>query len=191
MFAYCNNNPVLYEDSSGNLCRACIIAIPDGGGDTAEDDEEYTFESILDKFRNSDNSYSIYDNQRNKPPKAYHEQVFAFSASGASFSLLEGDLTLGSVSATLITGGWEFENWELSLFDLGHAEASLGIEDYHFSAGAMASLWTPSISFSVGIIDITIEGHVGSVGFTAELGRKGVKIGAAEGYGASIAISWD
>ena len=32
---------------------------------------------------------------------------------------------------------------DLSLFDIGHAEASLGIDDYQVSAGVIASAWSP------------------------------------------------
>ena len=38
MFAYCNNNPVMYRDDSGNAPSHVMVALYDGGGSTSYND---------------------------------------------------------------------------------------------------------------------------------------------------------
>lgn len=123
--------------------------------------------------------------------KMFHEQISVIEADPASLDIANGEITLGSVDATFITGGWEFDNFDLSLLDFGHAQAAMGWNGSKLELGAMASIWTPSITWSIGNVDISLCGHVGSVGGTINIGENGIKVGASGGWGVSLSIEWD
>ena len=189
MYGYCNNNPVLYCDPCGNCIHFWfLLGLVDCDACRAK---KQSNNSAIDSFKNSDGSYSLYDNKRDDPNNVFHEQIAVVSASEASFSLSEGDLTLGSVDATLMTGGWEFDNVDLSLLDIGRAEASAGISDGNLSLSAMASIWTPSITIDCFFFELSLSAHVGSVGGEIKIGPDEINVGAAAAFGASLSISWD
>ena len=146
----------------------------------------------LDKYaRNEDGTYSFYDNQRSRFKKSvFHEQVLAFTPSKPSLNLKEGNIGVGSLSIDALTGGWEGEYANLSLFDFGHAEVSFGMSDYHISVGAFVSAWSPS--FSVNIFGATLEigAEVGAVGKMLEFGKHGFKIKSADIIGITIGLTW-
>lgn len=91
---------------------------------------EYSFNSgpvSPSDFRNSDGTYSIYDNLRNHPDSVFHEQAFVLDMDGFEFDTENDGLpTYASASVTFMTGGWEFDNVDLSLLDFGRAEVSAG-----------------------------------------------------------------
>ena len=185
MYAYCNNNPVNAYDPCGTCIHYWFLL------GLVDCDDCKKSKSFIDDFKNSDGSYSLYDNKRNDPDKRFHEQAFVTSASGASFDLLEGEATLGSIDATLITGGWETENLDISLFDIGKAEASAGLSKGQFSLSAMASVWSPSVGFNIFGVNISLTAHAGSAGAKIEAGSRGFSIGAAAVFGVGLSVSWD
>lgn len=144
----------------------------------------------IDDFLNPDGTFSLYDNKRNNPSKKFHEQLFVFSTSPASFDIRSGDVSLGSADATLITGGWEFDDVDPSLLDIGRVEAALGYEDGHASLGATASVWSPSATFETALCDISLGFNVISYGAKLEAGSKGFKLDLGFGlWGFSIDLS--
>ena len=185
MFAYCNNNPQTYCDPCGTCIHFWFLL------GLLDCDKCKSGPAFIDDFKNADGSYSVYDNKRDDPDRVFHEQVLAVNASGASLSPKDGELTLGALDVTVMTGGWEFEHFDLSLLDLGKAEASAGLTDSQFSLSAMASIWAPSVTWTIWGVDISLSAHVGSVGAALELGSDGVEIGAASGWGIGLSISWD
>ena len=105
-----------------------------------------------------------------------------------SFRWSEGNVGLGSVSFDAATGGWEWEHASLSLFDFGHAEASAEIESGSFSFGAMASVWSPSLSFEIFGTTVELEAEVGSVGGGISMGSDGASIGGSFLFGAKLSL---
>ena len=89
-----------------------------------------------------------------------------------------------------IVGGWEWENVDLSLLDVGTVKLSGGYENGVFDLSAMASLWTPSITVTMWDVDITISAHVGSIGGKYIMGNNKFDIAGAGGYGVGISASW-
>ena len=153
MFAYCNNNPVMYVDPTGarpvNEIQADIDVleafIKEARYAIANQTTTLNAEDMLhyaqrlsalkqelaevSPFLNQDGTYSLYDNQRHNPDRLFHEQIAALKYSGPSFSPKNGDVTLGSYEASVYTGGWEWDHADLSLFDFGRASFAAGLTD--------------------------------------------------------------
>ena len=147
-------------------------------------------EWLNENARNKDGSYALYDNQRFNKDAVFHEQILAFTPSGPSFNLKEGNIGLGSLAVDGITGGWEGEHANLSLLDFCHAEVSAEMKNGQVSVGALASIWSPS--FSVTFFGVTIElgAEVGAIGAGIDIGKKGFKAKGAYAFGASLSVSW-
>lgn len=153
-------------------------------------------------LKNKDGTYSLYDNQRNDTiKKRFHEQIFVFEVSEPSVSKEiskpseSGNIIgFGSRSMTLITGGWEFENIDLSLLDFLTAQVAAEINSKKgFEFGAMVSIWTPSVTFSIGSYDIKLEANIGSFGRVVKIldpsdPLKNAKFGKADVFGLTISF---
>ena len=197
MFAYCNNNPVNMIDSSGDVPDKILLKnaeIYAAGGNVAmcgwkNNIAEGTISSD-NKFKNKDGTYSLYDNHRNNPDSVFHEQILSGKVSTPSLSLKDGNITLGSASATLITGGWEFDHVDISLFDIGQAKIAAGYQDNMFELGAMASAWVPSVALKFGDFSINLSAHVGSIGAKIDAQSGNINISGAYGYGLGLSIKW-
>ena len=138
--------------------------------------------------KNKDGSYSLYDNQRKSPDSIFHEQILSGKASAPSFSV--ENFSLGSVSANVMTGGWEFEHVDISALDILHAEAGIGVEDGQFNATAMASVWSPSITIKIWDIEITLSGHIGAISGEVNFGAGNIDLQAAGGLGLGLSVNW-
>lgn len=168
LYAYCGNCPIVFFDFTG---------LNSGS-----------------EFQNSDGTYSLYDNDRFGNKNAWHEQLFVITPSGPSWDLENGSVGLGSVEGDVFTGGWEWEHADLSLFDLGHAEAGLEIKDGAIDIGAQASIWSPSASVTVGGVKTEVGIEVGAIGLSAKgswnVNSKGFEIYIAFGLGIKLSVSW-
>ena len=94
------------------------------------------------------------------------------------------------ISADLFTGGWETEYTDLSLFDFGHSEANFEISNDGFNIGAMASIWNPSLEFSVWGVTLEIGAAVGSVGIGGKKEANSIEYKIGLGTGGFFKISW-
>ena len=159
-------------------------------GDWLEDAGDWLNENA----RNKDGSYSLYDNDRFRDRDSFHEQIFAFtpSGSGLDFDASDGNVGIGGkLEADVITGGWEGKKANLSLLDFGHAEASAEISSANgVSFGALASIWSPSFSFSIGNVSIEIGAEVGAIGAGRTKIENGVSFYGAYGIGGSVSVSF-
>ena len=207
LYSYAGNNPIMFIDSNGQCITAYLkgytgacpgINSPDCYDNYSPADLPYagdvnsqSNESLLDKLKNDDGTYSLYDNRRHDPDSIFHEQSFVFDFSEPSFDLSNGDVGLGSVEGTLITGGWEFEHLDLSLLDFGHVETGLEFSDGGLYAGALASFWSPSITVNFGNVKIGISAEVGAVGGQLNLSNGKFSAKAAGGIGAGLIIEWE
>ena len=148
-------------------------------------------EWLNENARNKDGSYALYDNQRFDEDAFFHEQILAVTPSGPSFDLRTGNIGLGSLEVDAITGGWEGEYVNFSLFDFGHAEAGAEIKNGDIKFGALASIWSPSFSFSIGKLSVDIGAEVGAVGAGFKKVNNGFSLFGAYGFGGSFTFSWN
>jgi len=201
MFAYCDNNPVMLSDPDGT-CPICGLApclscnntktvIP-----TSAANPKYSIApkkattTGVEKFKNKDGSYSLYDNRRNNPDSVFHEQILSVKVTPPSISLKDGKVTLGSYKASLMTGGWEWKYADLSLFNFGNAKLSAGYHEGSINVSAIATAWDPSITLKIGGIKISFIANIGSIGGEFNAGTGGFKASAAFGLGAGISVDW-
>lgn len=203
MYAYCNNNPVMYDDASGHASRWVLdgveycydgsksdfinlnLGLPPKAYQEAYDKKESSF---YEKYKDKDGSIALYDNHRENPDSVYHEQWLAVQGTEPTLSLLDGTATFGSIKGTIVTGGWETEYVDISLFDFGSAEPTCGIENFTLNFTAMAAAWSPSITVSVWDYEITVEFYFVAAGVKYVSGEKGYHIGGAAIVGAGLSI---
>lgn len=80
MFAYCNNNPVMYADYTGE-CPVVFIGPCPGPGKCKSwrgiliIPSSPAAEINASQFQTGKNSWAFYDNKRHDPDKVFHEQV--------------------------------------------------------------------------------------------------------------------
>ena len=202
MFAYCENDPVNRVDPSGQkwlknlwknikktakkLAQNFVKDYNLSSKKKAKTSKKQTL--TINDFKNSDNSYSLYDNRRHNPYSEFHEQLIVFDGDVGTDLLDEGVFV--EASATLITGGWEFDKLDLSLMDVGQANLAVGYQDGGVNLTAMASVWSPSMTIMLWDVCIVVSGHVGSAGVEYKLGEGHFNIGASWGWGASLSFNW-
>ena len=175
MFAYCSNNPVNKIDPTGEGWFSDLID---------------TLKSMYEQMRNKDGSHSLYDNDRFEDVNPFHEQIAVVSVSEPSFDVREGSFGLGSYGADLYTGGWEWEHFDLSLLDFGHAEVAAEYKDDSFAFGASACIWNPSMTFSFDHLAIQVGAEVGSVGAGISKSSDGFSAKAGGAVGFSVKVRW-
>ena len=114
--------------------------------------------------------------KRRKNDFIFHEQIFVSETSPVVFSVNPNDtdinkgtlgITLFSADFTLVTGGWEAENWNFSLLDFFSFSASFGLQlpnkdnlKFVNSSFEMA-IWKPSFSFELFDKEISLTAFVG------------------------------
>ena len=213
MFAYCNNNPVMYVDATGarpaSEIQADIDALEAFINETryaianqttslnAEDMLHYAQQlsalkqelADVSPFLNQDGTYSLYDNQRHDPDRLFHEQIAALKYSGPGFSLKDGNITLGSYEASVYTGGWEWDHADLSLFDFGRASFAAGITGGKLTVGATASVYNPSFSVDLFGMKITVSARIGAIGGEAKIGNGTFSVSSGNGIGFGLSIT--
>ena len=195
MFAYCLNNIVNYLDSSGcaprnalslvqnKAIKATTRSLPASVSPTTN--STVNGRPTIDDFRNPDGSYSLYDNKRHNPDSIFHEQIL----SGSLELGMDTDAVLGGgASITLITGSWEWENFELGLLNFGKAEAYVGKGKGFKGVGAIASIWSPEVTFTIFDVEFTLGADIGAIGAEIDLSN-GFKAGYAYGIGFSFSVT--
>ena len=141
--------------------------------------------------KNKDGTNSLYDNDRFKDETLWHEQILAAEIQGPKIDLENGTLGLLGFSGWLYTGGWEGSYLDVSLFDFGHVEANLQIQNSTIEIGAFASVWSPSASIEILGFEITFGAEVLSTGAALTAGANGFGFSLGELFGYSFSISWD
>ncbi len=209
LFAYCNNNPVMFADATGYALHrantAYAILETDGRAyigvcmnsvsiSKAIEETLKSFEEEQPKrsrYQNSDGSYSLYDNKRFNPDSVYHEQLFVVDTANPSFNVNKSKANVFGAGFTAYKGGWETEYIDLSLLDFGQGKIAAGFDSEYIGVSAIATAWAPSVSFSFfGLFDIKVGANLGSVGFEANKTSNDFTLGGAALFGFSINISW-
>ena len=158
--------------------------------------DQYGPYPALKDYYNDDGTYSLYDDQRGKIYDGpFHSQVFAYEQESSPVLGYSPDsnswgLSAGKHSFSAMTGGWEWEHFELSLFDMGTAEAAAGVSTDGIEASAMVSFWSPSATLKLGDLDITLGLNWMAAGATLTASKKGVKVGVADVFGVNLELRW-
>ena len=188
MFAYCMNNPVNGIDPCGScfhhwkFWKAC---------DKCKKKNSYE-KFPIEKLKNDDGSFSLGDNRRFKPNSVYHEQVLRVKPTPISVNAKKGNENISAgIEADILTGGWEGDYVDLSLLDVGHAEASVNVSRKGVNVGALVSIWSPSLEVDCFIFTLTLSAEVGALGYRAKADDTGIKIGGAAGIGGFLEITWE
>ena len=202
MNVYCSNNPVSFVDEDGFNRKPTTKIINDGfGGDVGPlgiigSDEGPVLGGFYDAVygffapNTKEKEWALYDNDRFEDNNSWHEQFVHAEYTTPSIDLTSGDLTFGSVSADLYTGGWEGEYVDFSFLDFFHAELGAGIEDGRFQCSAMASAWSPSFAFEIFGVTVEIGAEVGSVGTAYDRSSSSFSFSISWIFGISIGLDW-
>ena len=142
---------------------------------------------LWEESLNADGTRSLYDNDRFEDKNgAFHEQAIVYDPIGTGIDVSDGSFDLGG-SIYLYTGGLEYENLDLSIFDLGKLTAGISISPINFKAEVGASIYSPSATFKVGEnTNLTIDLNLGIVfgtefgeSFGLDLGIVGISVSPA------------
>ena len=203
MFTYCANNPVINIDPVGS-CKvnyALKSGKEDCGNPNCFMSSKFNTFSIylvnisvsteITESPNDDISFALHDNHRYDSKNDFHEQILAVELSKPSFDLEECSVGIGGIEVDFMTGGWEYEYCDISLLDFGHAEAGIKFSEGDIQLGAMASVYSPSVAFSIGSISIGIGAEVCAIGGGINYKSGSFSVKGAAFLGMEILISWD
>ncbi|MCH5183677.1 MAG: DNRLRE domain-containing protein [Oscillospiraceae bacterium] len=197
MFAYCNNNPVIYKDPSGNASfyfqkdslNDLIKAISDGGGGSGGG-------HLPPKKELEELDESIYDSNRHQ----VHGHPFRERLFGVSWSA--PDIVVDDCTRILLELGeagfygykikWDYPHLELEgTLGSAYVFASIG-GDSVFSIGAQTSAVSGSFCIKIGRFEICFAGYVGGVGGTFKLfSSEGTGGSLCVGIGGGIFVKWN
>ena len=146
LYAYCGNRPTKHTDHSG----------------TWWDEFVEFWEDIWEKSKNKDGTHSLHDNLRYNPKSDFHEQIFVVDPIGSDESIIYDGVEWGvGGSFTVMTGGWEYDNLDISLLDFLQVSAGVSLSERGLDASIGASIWSPSITFNAFGGDLSIGFNVG------------------------------
>ena len=140
-------------------------------------------------FEDNDGSFSLYNSERINPNRTFQEKAFTVSSSSPSFSPKDGQISAGSLDFMLASGAWNFDNVNLALLNMGSLSLSAGFYSTGGGVSAMASVWSPSVSFVLWDKSITLSFNVGSIGIKAKATEtEGITAGISGGFGFTINV---
>ena len=204
-FTYCGNSPVMCVDVTGCRRKPAVKNGSKQRNNSAAIDKALSWidqriadvkawgkktGAWIENNLKTDNGYALYDSRRNGRRGPFREQILAFTPSGPSFDLKEGNIGLGSLSIDAATGGWEYENLDLSLLDIGHAEVAAEFKNGELSVGAFISAWSPSVSFNIGKVNITLSFELLSFGGDLNVSKQSFEAKGAWGWGLGLSVNW-
>ena len=184
MFAYCGNNPVNYEDPSGNLYRSFHWQI------------DYLFFEGFGGIRTSCSipsisfDFAIYENTEECAGGEATARIGAASLSTLSVSG-EG-VSLGNLDFSLVECTLKWNCVEVDIGNMLNGNLSAGISwTGKGSLNAMVSGWSPSITFVTDIGRITGTFDIGAVGIGLLLGEEGAYGFNFAPAGFGVGICWE
>jgi len=168
IYAYCNNAPIMLHDPNGF------------DGDSP----------WYDNFKNKDDTYSLYDNDRFRDTGHFHEQFLVVTPYTLENCSTSYNKTVG-FELDAATGGWEWEHVDVSLLDVGHVTltASASPEGY-CSVEAMASVWSPSVTVTFLGIELEVGAEVLAIGGGVTVGQDRFSLSAALGWGLELSLDF-
>jgi hypothetical protein len=105
-----------------------------------------------------------------------------FSIDNGAFHLINFQMT--AVSLDLVNDPYAFQ-----LFDLGNISVYAGVKNFLPYAGAMASVWSPTVTYRSGDTDFGLSLHLGAIGYEFVPGIQSGKVGFAT-HGIGFSFFW-
>ena len=131
-------------------------------------------------------------NQWHRGRAAYFQGI-TYDVNSPSFDLMNGNIGLGHIDVSLIDGGWEFENIDITPFKMGTITlgAEMSAQSLEINVSAKATAWTPSVTLKIMGYNIEISADIISIGAVIKMDLKNgnYEVGAAYLAGANISIS--
>ena len=196
MYVYCNNNPIMYVDYSGELfgsilALSLLISLMAAPIVIVVAEPVLELLSVVDDIDASDELYNSNRNKSNDTPfveKGMWYDVQGGSTENKSFGFIDA-----SVGLDKGVYSWQYFETEVGFGKLsGSASTSFGDKGIGFSANAETVYG--SAKFKIPIfnhkLSIGVSGNLGSVGASFVLGKDS-EIGLAFGIGGKLVISWD
>ena len=191
MFAYCQNKPIMYKDSSGCAIKPNTTFINDGAGGTPGPIGIFSnvdYQNMQDFYDYEDEivNFSVIEESEKvtgglKTASLLSGAVDLFSIGSDGFTLLAFDMSV--INLDLSNGPWT-----LSLFNLGNVSAGAGIGMVPY-AEVIVSVWSPSVSYQKGKQTVTLTLHVGAIGAGYQVNNEDFSWSFAKGMGVSFSVS--
>ena len=191
MFAYCQNKPTMYEDSSGCAIKPNTTFINDGAGGTPGPIGVFSnvdYQDMQDFFDCDDELVSFSAIKESDEVSGGTKTASLLSGTVDLFGVGTDGFTLLSFDMSAVKLDLSNRARTLSLFNLGNVSASAGVGIVPY-AEAVVSVWSPSISFPLGTMTCTLTGHFGSLGVGFHVNDKGFGGTFSAGVGGSISVS--
>lgn len=187
MFAYCNSNPVNFQDDAGTRleyvrfdCGAPVgLPSPSTVSSVTPSGGSGKRKTLPIEFALVEETAMV---------KGGRKTASILSGEFDMYSLDDGGFNLLSFEASVVSLDLENEKRRLSLFNLGNVSASAGIGILPY-ASVLVSEWSPSVTFPLFKKQVTIELHVGAVGIGYKFTATEFKATFANGIGMSIGVT--
>ena len=189
LFAYCENNPVNMYDYIGTKAYPIGFVGPIFEEDVYFDPNTIKKE-IEEDFEKRGKGFVLYDSRYVNKDTPFREKIIAFEYSDPAIDITGGNIGLGSLEFDVYKGGWEFEHVNVNLFDAGHAELGLEMNNFEVNIGAMASAWSPGLDIKIFDATISLKAEVASIGGKLNRTKNSFSASVAGGLGFGIGVSW-
>lgn len=194
MFAYCGNNPVSRADFRGHafvqidynfsdhLTLFCPVMGGGGGGDVSS--SLAVLLSGLADFSPGEDAY--WEKTTYYSHCKLHEKILPVEFSPPNFT--QNEFTLVSASISLYSADLILGDFTASPLRLGTAEVYASLDNSGVQAGAMFTIWQPSVEFELGGLEVSVAVNIGSIGSVTKIGVDGVTLGRAGLLGFTISV---
>ena len=203
MFAYCNNNPVMYVDYSGLKVYPADFVGPIQPGDTYENSFVGPPAPTYLKSNNAnsetvanDIEFSFYDSKRINSNASYREQIFVVEMSpmisrGFDENGFYDECFVGiDASFIMFANGWEYDRLDLSLFDLFKVNGNLGFDKSFIGVEFTAAVWSPTITYEFDTFEISIGLDLG-ISYSYGYGENGFKFSSGTpGLSGNVSVNF-
>ena len=115
-----------------------------------------------------------------------HEKILPVEFSPPAFT--QNEFTLVSASLSLYTADFIFDDFTVSPLRLGTAEACASLNHSGVQAGAMFTIWQPSVTFELGGLEVSLAANIGSIGSVTKIGVDGFTLGRSGLLGFTISV---
>ena len=194
MYAYCNNNPVMYFDPTGSfvislttfltlVVLTSFIMIP----------VVVMCDWVLDDLDEISESGALYDSARsNGSDSSHNEQGIWYSVEGGTMKNTEYSAIEASAGFFKSSDSWGIFEFETGLGKISGSVSSDITEGIGVGSSIDGLYGSAKVNIPIGkhSLKIGLEGTAGSVGASAKFGKK-TELGIALGIGGKLVIEWD
>ena len=190
MFAYCQNKPTMYNDVSGCALKPNTKYINDGAGGTPGPIGIFSnvdYQNMQDFYDYEDEIVSFSVIEESEEVSGGTKTAHLLSGSADLFSVGTDGVTLLAFDLSVIKLDLSNGPWTLSLFNVGNVSAGAGIGMVPY-AEAVASVWSPCVSYQKGNQTVTLTFHFGAIGAGFHANDEGFGGTFAQGMGVSFSV---